>query len=133
MPLQPVRHLSIGISRPFTEAYDFLADPENFPKWASGLGHSFRHLNGMDWLAETPMGPLKVRFSERNGFGVLDHTVTSAEGAAMLNPMRVFPNGAGSEVVLSLIRRPEMSDEEVVRDAEWVLRDLQALKELLEK
>src|SRR4051812_19498318 len=93
---RPVRHISIGISRPFEEVYAFLAEPANFPKWASGLGHSFRHLGGMEWLADTPSGSMKVRFTEQNPFGVLDHSVMPDGGAAMHNPMRAFPNGHGT-------------------------------------
>jgi hypothetical protein len=130
--IQPVRHISIGISRPFAEAYAFLAEPENFPKWASGLGHSFRHVGGSEWLAETPMGSMAVRFSERNAFGVLDHTVLAEGGAPIHNPMRVLANGDGAEVVFSLFQRPGMSDEEFARDADWVARDLQTLKACLE-
>ncbi len=132
MPIQPVRHISVGISRPLGEVYAFLVEPENLPKWASGLGHSFRHVGGMEWLAETPMGPMKVRFSERNAFGILDHAVIPANGKPTHNPMRVFANGDGSEVVFSLFQRPGMSDEEFARDADWVARDLQALKAYLE-
>lgn len=132
MPIQRLRHISVGIRRPLSEVYAFLGEPENFPKWASGLGHSFRHVDGMEWMAETPMGPMKVRFSERNAFGVLDHTVIPEDGPAMHNPMRVFANGDGSEVVFSLFQRPGMSDAEFARDVEWVSRDLQALKTHLE-
>jgi hypothetical protein len=132
LPIQPVRHISVGVSRPLAEVYAFLAEPENFPKWASGLGHSFRHVNGAEWLAETPMGPMAVRFSERNAFGVLDHSVIPEGGAPMHNPMRVFANGDGAEVVFSLFQRPGMPNEEFARDADWVARDLQALKAYLE-
>src|SRR4051794_22765633 len=107
-----VRHISIGISRPFEEVYAFLAEPANFPKWASGLGHSFRHLGGMEWLAEKPLGRMTGRFAGQNRFGVLDHSVTPDDGAAMHNPMRGFPNGDGTEVVLSLLQRPGMSDQD---------------------
>src|SRR4051812_18425159 len=93
------RYISVGISRPFEEVYAFLAEPANFPKWASGLGHSFHALGGMEWLADTPSGPMKVRFTEHNRFGVLDHYLIPDAGAAMHNPMRAFPNGGGTEVV----------------------------------
>ena len=29
-----------------------------------------------DWIAESPMGTVKVKFAEKNQFGVLDHDVT---------------------------------------------------------
>lgn len=132
MLVQPVRHISVGISRPLDQVRAFLAEPANFPKWASGLGHSFRHVAGMEWLAETPMGPMRVRFSAPNAYGVLDHTLIPENGEEMHNPMRVFANGEGSEVVFSLLQRPGMSDEDFARDADWVSRDLQALKALLE-
>ena len=132
MTVQPVRHIGVGFSRPVEEVYAFLADPANMPRWASGFGRSLRHVEGTEWLVETPAGPMRVRFSERNRFGVLDHTVVPAHGEAMRNPMRVFANGDGSEVVFSLFRRPGMSEAEFARDADWVLRDLMALKALLE-
>jgi hypothetical protein len=46
--------------------------------------------------------------------------------------MRVIANGDGSEVVLTLIRLPDVTDEQFASDAEWVERDLRALKALLE-
>ena len=68
------RTLSVSINRSAAAAYEFLSLPENFPKWASGLGTSLRQV-GADWIAETAEGPMTVCFSERNSFGVLDHSV----------------------------------------------------------
>ena len=48
-------------------------------------------------------------------------------------PMRVIANGTGSEVILTLFRLPDMTDEAFARDATWVERDLNALKALLER
>src|SRR3546814_9505175 len=73
------RTLGIGIDRPFDAVHDFLSAPENFPKWAAGLGQSIRKADD-DWIAETPHGPVRVRFTDRNPFGVLDHTVIPAPG-----------------------------------------------------
>jgi hypothetical protein len=73
------RELTVSINRAAADAYDFLAEPENFPKWASGLAASLRKL-GDEWIAETPEGTASVRFSERNSRGVLDHAVTLPRG-----------------------------------------------------
>lgn len=124
------RTLSVSINRSAAEAYEFLLLPENFAKWASGLGALRRA--GADWIAELPEGPMKVRFSERNSFGVLDHWVTPARGGSVYVPLRVVANGDGCEVVLTLFRRPDMSDEKFAADAEWVMRDLLAAKRILE-
>ena len=126
-----VRKLRVSINRPATEAYDFLSLPENFAKWASGLGGSLRRA-GADWIAETAEGPVKVCFSERNTFGVLDHSVTLPQGRSVYVPLRVVPREKGCELELTLFRQPEMSDEKFAADAEWILRDLNAAKRLLE-
>jgi hypothetical protein len=125
------RNLSVSINRRPREVYDFASVPENFPKWASGLGKSIRKVND-EWVAETPQGPIKVRFTERNDFGVLDHYVIPKPGMELYIPMRVIANGAGSELIFTLFRLADMSDEKYAEDAEWVMRDLNALKQLLE-
>lgn len=132
MSIQPARHIGIAIDRPVEEVYGFLAEPRNFPKWAEGLGRDFRHVEGMTFLAQTPMGPMRVMFSEPNPYGILDHAVIPETGAPIHNPMRAVANGSGSEVVFTLFRRPGMSEAEFARDADWVASDLARLKALLE-
>jgi hypothetical protein len=126
-----MRRLSIAIDRAAAEAYEFLSAPENFPKWATGLAGSLRKM-GEDWIADTPEGRAVVRFSERNAYGVLDHSVTLPRGVTLYVPLRVVPKGDGCEVVLTLFRRPGMSDESFAADAEWVMRDLGTAKRILE-
>ncbi len=125
------RNLNISINRNVKDVYNFIAVPENFPRWASGLGKSLKQVNG-EWIAAGPDGPVKVRFSERNEFGVLDHWVSTEPGLEIYIPMRVISNGSGSELIFTLFRLPEMSDEKFAADAEWVTRDLNTLKNLLE-
>jgi hypothetical protein len=126
-----VRKLSVSINRSAAEAYEFLSAPENFPKWASGLGTSLRPA-GADWIAETAEGPMTVCFSERNSFGVLDHSVARPDGMTVYVPLRVVAKGDGCDLVLTLFRQQEMSDEKFAADAEWVMRDLHAAKRILE-
>ena len=126
-----VRQLSVAIDRPAVEAYEFLSQPENFPKWASGLSRSLRLVDG-EWIADTDEGPARVRFSERNAFGVLDHAVTLPQGRSVYVPLRIVPRGRGCQLELTLFRQPQMSDAQFAADAEWVMRDLGAAKRLLE-
>lgn len=130
--LQEARHVSVSINRPPDEVYDFASNPENLPKWATGLGAAIKKTDG-EWVAEGSTGKVKIRFAEKNRFGILDHEVTPEPGEKVYVPMRVLPNGGGSEVVLTLFRRPEMSDKKFSEDAEWVRKDLNILKSLLEK
>ena len=124
------RNLSVSIRRSVDEAYEFLSVPENFPKWASGLGALRQADEG--WIAETPDGPMKVRFSQHNAFGVLDHWVSPAPDTTLYIPMRVIRNGAGCELIFTLFRLPGMDDEKFRADADWVMRDLNSAKRLLE-
>lgn len=129
-PMQ-VRTIGVTIHRSWQDVYAFAAEPRNMPRWASGLANSLERVEG-EWVAEGPEGPVRVRFCARNPFGVLDHTVVLAPGVEILVPMRVVPNGSGAEVQFTLFRQPGMTDERFAADADWVARDLQTMKRLLE-
>lgn len=131
-PLPASRHVSISIRRPAHEVYRFASDPQNLPLWASGLGGSIRK-DGGEWIADGPVGAVKVRFAEPNDLGVLDHEVELPTGETFHNPLRVVPNGAGSEVTFTLFHPPDVSDEKFAQDAETVAKDLRTLKKLLEQ
>ena len=122
----------MSIERSAVELYEFASNPENLPQWAGGLSGSIKKI-GDEWIAEAPIGTVKIKFAERNKYGVLDHDVTLASGLTFYNPMRVFSNDNGSEVIFTLYRRDGMSDQEFADDAESVQRDLNKLKTLLEK
>jgi uncharacterized membrane protein len=125
-------HISVSINRPADEVYEFASNPENLPQWAAGLSGSIKNANG-DWIAESPMGRISIKFAERNKFGILDHDVTLPSGAKVHNPMRVLPNNDGSELIFTLYQRPDMSEQMFAEDAKEVARDLEKLKSLLEK
>jgi hypothetical protein len=127
-----VLHISVSINRPPNEVYAFVSNPENLPKWATGLGGSIKNVHG-EWIADAPMGQVKVKFADENQFGIVDHEIVLESGIKVYNPMRVIANGEGSEVFFTLIRQPEMSDEKFAQDAKWVEKDLGILKGLLEK
>ena len=127
----PSRNLSVFINRNANDVYNFASIPENFPLWASGLGKSLRKVDD-EWIAETSEGPVKVMFTGRNEFGVLDHWVSPMPGLQIYIPMRIIPNGNGSELIFTLFHSPDMSDEKFAADVDWVLHDLASLKKLLE-
>lgn len=124
-------HISVSIDRPADTVYEFTSNPENLPKWAAGLGESIKNVDG-DWIAESPMGRIKVKFADKNKFGVLDHDVTLPSGVKFYNPMRVFPNNDGSEIIFTLYQQPDVTDQLFSEDAEAVTGDLKKLKILLE-
>ncbi|MEV4623898.1 SRPBCC family protein [Asanoa sp. NPDC049573] len=125
------RHVSVSIARSPAEVYAFAADPANLPRWAAGLTGSIANVDGR-WLAETPDGTVEVTFAPANTVGVLDHDVTFPSGQTFYNPMRVFSNADGSEVVFTVFRREGTTAEAFAADAAAVLTDLRELKSLLE-
>ena len=126
-----VRYLSISIELEPKAVYAFASNPENLPRWAAGLGLGVKRA-GEHWEVITADGTVGLRFTPRNEYGVLDHTVVLSDGTEIYVPMRVMPNGRGSEVMLGLFRQPEMDDDVFERDAGLMQNDLLALKTLLE-
>jgi len=129
--IYPSRHISVSINRSASDVYSFASNPANLPEWAAGLSGSIEKV-GEDWIADSPMGKVKVKFADVNLHGVLDHEVTLPTGTKVYNPMRVFPNCEGSEVIFTLYRFPEMTDDTFSADASLVETDLRKLKSILE-
>ena len=126
-----VQTITVSIDRDWRAVYEFCRVPENFAKWASGLGGLERGATG--WIARTPEGvAMPVRFSEPNAYGVLDHWLSPPGADEIYLPMRIIPNRAGCTAMFTLLRQPDMTDETLARDAAWVARDLARLKEMME-
>ena len=125
------RTVSVAINCDPATVYEFVSNPENLPKWAKMFCRSIKKSKGK-WIVETPQGPVNVRFSKRNDFGILDHYVSPAPGVEVFVPMRVVPNGSGSEVIFTLFQPVGMSDEKHAEDIRWVEQDLHHLKSIME-
>lgn len=133
MTTLPARIIHIGIEKPWQEVYAFAADPHNMPLWASGLASGLTR-DGDDWIGDGgPVGKVRVRFTPENPFGLLDHTVMMENGLVVENPLRVVRNGDGAELMFTLLQRPDLDDKAFEADAAHVLKDLQTLKDLLER
>jgi hypothetical protein len=125
------RHLTVSIARPAAEVYAWARDPAHLPRWAAGLASGIRLERG-EWVADSPMGRVLVRFVPVNEYGVLDHDVVLPDGTTVTNPLRVLPDGAGCEVVFTVRRRPDMDHAAFEADAAAVTADLGTLQRVLE-
>ncbi len=125
--------LGIAIERNWRDVYEAIWRPERFPEGASGLSQSTLVKEGDSWKAAGPEGTVWITFTGHNAFGVMDHKVRLEDGTEVYVPARVIRNGDGAEVQFTLFRLPGMDDEKFAADADWVARDLQALKALVTK
>lgn len=125
------RTLTVSIARDADAVYQFVSHPENLPRWATAFCQSVRKVDS-DWVMQTPVGEMKVRFVPANAFRVADHFVSPTPGVEIYIPLRVLPNGAGCEVVFTLFRQVNMLAADFARDLELVRNDLQSLKRVLE-
>lgn len=124
--------VSVSIKSSPDRICEFVSNPPNLPKWAAGLSGSIEKIND-DWIAESPMGPVKIKSASDNTFGILDYDVMLPSGEIIHNAMREFQNENGSELVSTLCQTPGMSDQNFQHDEELVASDLQRMKSLIEK
>jgi len=123
--------ISVFIAVPPAEVYTFASNPANLPAWVPSFCKSVEFANGQ-WVIQSPEGPAVFAFVESNAYGVLDHTITFAPGLKLTNPMRVVPNGSGSELLFTLFQHEGMSDQQFTEDESNVQSDLDTLRRLLE-
>ena len=126
-----VRHVSIAIQRPVRAVYEYVSNGEHLPLWAGGLCERVER-SGEDWIGHGSLGQIRIHFAVQNELGVLDHDVQLPDGKSVHNPLRVVPNGAGSELTFTLFRLPGVTEQAFASDAAAVERDLKRLKASLE-
>lgn len=112
--------------------YEFVSNLDNLSKWARTFCRSIRRANG-EWIIETLQGDVKIRIAGKNEFGILDHYVTPPDGTEVFVPMRVVPNGSGSEVIFTVFQQPGMTDDSFSKDIGLVEQDLKSLKAVMEQ
>lgn len=117
----------VSILSPPTAVIGFLRDVYNWKSWAPWI-KAIERSSERDWVLDTDDGTMKLHFVDANSFGVLDHVVALPSGVRAFNPMRVVPNGHGSELMMVVFHRPDASDEEFDRDVAAVRADFARLK-----
>jgi hypothetical protein len=131
----PTQTLSITVLRPADDVYAFLSVPANFTIWAEGFGAQLEQTDTPGtWRFKMANGKNATAvFTSPNPFRIVDHYVYPGNGQEVFVPLRVVANGEGSEVLFTLFRQPEMTDEMLAADKAAVLKDLANLKKVLEQ
>ncbi len=132
LPTWRMQTLIFPVARPCDEVYAFLADPLTFPTWASNLGDDFVQVGETDWRTTTRNGPTILRFSPPNAYGILDHAVFLAGDEPQTTPMRVVPNGEGSDILYTVVQRGGVPVSAIESEIEWLHSDFGALVSMLE-
>ena len=124
-----VVHITIGRPPMFLEG--FLRDVTEWHRWAPWV-HSAEQLSAHEWLVQSDVGSMRLRFVEPNAFGVLDHEVALESGTTAFNALRVVSNGDGSELVMVILQGPQASTVEFERDVDAVRADFIRMKSAAE-
>lgn len=133
MSVMNAKTLGISINCQPKDVYEYITNPENLSEWATTFSFSVKKSELGEWIVETPEGEMKIEYVEKNEFGVADHYVITPQGKKIYNPMRVFPNSTGCEVIFTIFQVSGMSDVKFLEDAKLVERDLKSLKDVMEK
>jgi len=83
------------------------------------------------WSFNGPHGLSKLKFYENKTFGILDHQYVDEESTWDI-PMRVVSNGAFSEVVITLNKPDEITDEQFDQRVYELGEMIHTMKNILE-
>lgn len=84
------------------------------------------------WSFSTPRGNAKLKFKENKSLGILDHMFIDKDSKWDV-PMRIVPSGDESEIIITLIKPNELTDEqfnERMVEIEQVFLNLKKIIEL---
>ena len=120
-----IRTISVAVSAPSETVYNFLADIENFPKWARGYCECLE-LRRNGWLAYTTQGEMIVELESDDGTGVIDIRLGASADKLNVFPLRVWQRSRDETVVsFTFSDLPELSEEDHERHFQSWLIDLQ--------
>ncbi len=89
-------------------------------------------MNDDGWWSFTGLhGKARLKFNENKSFGILDHQYVDEESSWDV-PMRVVPSGDFSEVVITLNKPDELSDEQFDQRISEIGEMVSAMKNIIE-
>jgi hypothetical protein len=123
---------TISINCNPSDAFNFLADPANWPKWAIVNVMSVSRTSDPDWWEmTTPHGPGRLRIRAKAGYGILDQDFIDPQESWVV-PARVVANGGGTEFMITFFKPLSFTDELFDEQIKLVDIELEELKKILE-
>ena len=83
------------------------------------------------WSFTGPYGKSKLKFNQNRSLGVLDHFYVDEESSWDV-PMRVIPSGDFSEVVITLNKPDELTDEQFDKRMTEIEEMVMSMKQIIE-
>ncbi len=120
--------LRVGVER----AFDFLNNPENWPKWAIVNMKSVKPATDGWYDTETRQGKGQLKMLSNRPLGLLDHLWKDPQ-ASWTVPARVVPNGDGATFLMTFFQPPVLDDHAFDAAANEVDIEMAKLKDLLER
>lgn len=129
--IEPVTKTAF-VKCPAKKLFDFLANAQNWPRWAVHNVLAVRPDSGGWWLMDTPRGPgrLRIRADERTG--VLDHEFIDAQEGRWMVPTRVVKVSDGALLMMTFAKPDALPDEAFRQGMRLLDEELETLKRLLE-
>jgi hypothetical protein len=126
---------TVTIDAPADQVFDFVADPENLPRWAVAFCRAIRRADepGAErWIVTTAQGEVPIRYVTDRTLGMIDFHFAGPSGLEDVARSRVLANGAGAEYVFTQFQAPGMSDEIFEGQVRALVEELQVLRGLIQ-
>ncbi len=114
------------------KAFDFINNPENWPKWAIVNMKSARPASDGWYDTETRQGKGQLKMLSNQSLGLLDHIWRDPQ-ASWTVPARLVPNWEGCTFLMTFFQPPALDDKAFDAAAKEVDIELEKLKEILER
>jgi hypothetical protein len=125
---------AVTIGAPANVVFEFVADPENLPRWAIGFCRAIRRDGEAPdrWIVTTAQGDLPIRYVTDAALGVIDFYLSVAPGVEAAAFSRVVPNAEGAEYIFTQFQAPGMPDEVFEGQVRALVAELQVLRSFIE-
>ena len=120
------RTITITVSRKTGDVFDAILDSP--PKM---MEDAKKNSDG-SWSFTTPRGSAYLKFNENKPLGILDHIFKDDE-AKWDVPMRVVSSGDESEVMITLIKPDELTDEQFNERMKEIEELASTMKKIIEQ
>ena len=105
------RTLTAVLDAPQQDVFDYLAQVDNLPDWATDFARELRYVDGKAKVVNG-LGEFYVRIDSDESTGVIDIHAGPNEDELALFPTRVVPLGEGrSAYTFTMFKAPEAADE----------------------